>query len=69
MNHTAKASYNLSLLPNIENFEFIAVTNDNKLLLTKVKKSKDGSHYFDEFKNTTGWMPISEKFRTESFFR
>lgn len=49
----------IALLPNKEDFEFIAVLKDGNKVKTKVIKDENGLHRFVEFSNTIGWFPLN----------
>ena len=51
----------LSLLPNKEGFEFIAVLKNENIVKSKVIKDENGLHMFPEFSNSIGWLDLKIK--------
>ena len=51
----------LSLLPNKEGFEFIAVLKNGDIVKSKVIKDENGVHRFPEFSNSIGWLDLKIK--------
>lgn len=59
----------LSLLPNKEGFEFIAVLKNGDIVKSKVIKDENGVHRFPEFSNSIGWLDLKIKaFRNRKTF-
>ena len=52
--------YPISILPNQEGYEFIAILKDGSQVQTIVKKDEKGMHYFDEYPNSKGWLSIDK---------
>lgn len=52
---------NLSMLPNKEGFEFIAVLKNDNIVKAKIIKDENGLHTFLEFKNSIGWLDLKIK--------
>ena len=51
----------LSLLPNKEGFEFIAVLKNENIVKSKVIKDENGLHRFPEFSNSIGRLDLKIK--------
>ena len=49
----------VSLLPNKEGFEFMAILKDGSRVNAVVVKDDNGLHRFAEFNKTIGWIPLN----------